>query len=147
MTTRSDIINIARLYIDTPFAHAQRSPGVGLDCAGLIICVGRETGIFPPAFDVPPYSMEPDGHSMIALCDTYMDRVSQTDMRPGDIVVLRRDGHPQHLGIVSDHVNGGLGIIHASNSRSVVPPRVIETRLMFSRAQRFVAAYALRGIQ
>jgi hypothetical protein len=67
-------------------------------------------------------------------------------MQPGDIAVLITDLLPQHLGLLGDYRHGGLSIIHACNARSCVPPRVIETRLMFSRALRFVAAFEFPGI-
>ena len=54
---------------------------------------------------------------------------------------------PQHLGIVGNYWHGDtLSIIHAA---SIVPKgvgRVIETRLMFSQAMRFVAAYQMPGV-
>jgi cell wall-associated NlpC family hydrolase len=144
MTTRFDIVRVARSYVGTPFHHMGRVPGVGMDCSGVLICTGRELGLVPPDFDVPAYTPTPDGHSMIAWCDTHMKRISQEAMQPGDAILLVVDRHPQHLGILGNYSPGGLSIIHAANNAS--PPRVIETRLLLSRTQRFVAAYQLPGI-
>lgn len=147
MVTRADVVRVARSYIGTPFAHAQRSPGIGMDCAGVLVCVARELQLVYPDFDVPAYVPEPDGRSMMAWLGEYMGpRVSEDEMQPGDAVVMVSDQYPQHLGILGDYRYGGLSIVHASNSRTLVPPRVIETRLMFSRRQRFVAAFAFPGI-
>lgn len=142
--TRADIVRVARSYIDTPFHHMGRQPGLGLDCAGVLVCDARDLGLVSPGFDVPAYTPTPDGRSMLQWCDRFMTRVSREDMQPGDAIVLITDKHPQHLGILGDYRHGGLSIIHAANTAT--PPRVIETRLMFSRVQRFVAAYALPGI-
>lgn len=144
MTTRADIVRVARSYIGTPFHHMARVPGVGMDCSGLLLCVGRELGLIAPDFDVPAYTPNPDGHSMVEWCDAYMTRIDQKDMQPGDVILLIVDLHPQHLGIVGDYPHGGFSIIHASNN--VRPPRVIETRLLLSVAQRFVAAYSVPGV-
>jgi len=144
MTTRADIVRVARTYIGTPFHHMARVPGVGMDCSGLLICAGRELHLVPTSFDVPAYTPTPDGHSMIEWCDANMTRITQEAMQPGDAILLNVDLHPQHLGILGDYIHGGLSIIHAANNAK--PPRVIENRLMLSRTQRFVAAYSLPGV-
>lgn len=146
MTTRAEIVRVARTYINTPFAHRGRQPGLGLDCAGVPICVCRELGTVAPDFDVPAYTPTPDGHTMIEWCNANLQRVEQAAMQPGDMVIAIVDKDPQHIGILGDYRHGGLSIIHACNAGSCAPPRVIETRLMFSRALRFVAAFALPGI-
>lgn len=130
----------------TPFHHMGRLPGVGLDCAGILICSARELGLVAPDFDVPSYLPTPDGRSMLKWCKQYMGvKVSKDSIQPGDAIVLITDKDPQHLGILGDNLNGGLSIIHACNASH--PPRVIETRLMFSRILRFVAAYSFPGIE
>ena len=135
-------MRVARSYIDTPWHHAARRPGIGIDCAGVLICAGRELGLVSETFEVPAYVPIPDGVSLLKWCDQYMTRVPFDAMRPGDAIVLVTSDHPQHLAIVGDYRHGmGFSIIHAC-SRSK-PPRVIETRLMFSKIQRFVAAYSL----
>lgn len=145
MVTRSDAIRVARTYLDTPFHHAERKPGIGMDCAGLVICVMRELGLCLPVFDVEQYDARPDGVSMLAQCDKYMTRIARNSMQPGDVIVLITDKFPQHIGLVGDYAHGGLSIIHAANNAT--PPRVIETRLMFSRTCRLVAVYSLPGIE
>lgn len=145
--TRADVVTAARTWIDTPFHHAARSKGIGVDCAGLLVGVARELGLVAPDFDVPPYIPTPDGHTMLEWCREYMREVVRHAMQPGDAIVVITDEHPQHLGILGDYRSGGLSIIHASNSTSTTPQRVIETRLMFSRVQRFVAAFSFPGIE
>ena len=144
MTSRLDIVRVARSYLGTPFAHAQRVPGVGIDCAGLLICVARELGLVAPTFDLPAYDSTPDGKSMLLWCDKVMTRIDRVDLRVGDAMVLITDLRPQHLGIVGDYVHGGFSIIHAA--ATAFPPRVIETRLMFGRSMRLVAGYSFPGM-
>ena len=144
MTTRADVVRVARSYLGTPFHHMGRLPGVGLDCAGVLICASRELGLVAPDYDLPAYTTWPDGHSMLEWATARMSRVQQKDMAPGDAIMLIVDRFPQHLGILGDYLHGGLSLIHAANNAK--PPRVIETRLLLSRTQRFVATFSLPGI-
>lgn len=146
MTEREAIVAEARSYLGTPWVHMGRQPGLAIDCAGVWICVCRARAYLAATFDVPAYTQEPDGQ-LVRLCERYMGaRVPQQSLRPGDGVVIATATDPQHLGIVGDYRHSGLSIIHASNALSVQPGRVIETRLMFSRAMRFVTAYRFPGV-
>lgn len=147
MVTRDDVVRVARSYLGTPFQHRGRTPGQGLDCAGLVICVAKELGLVAPDFDVPPYRMSARGDEMLRWCDRYMQRIEREAMGAADVIVLATERDPQHLGILADYRHGGLSIIHASNSPSVSPQRVIETRLMFARGMQYRAAYRLPGVQ
>ncbi len=146
MTTREAVVAEARSWIGTPWHHAGRVKGVGVDCVGLPVGVLRACGAVAQDFDVPPYVQSPDG-TMIKTCSRYMTQIKRSEMQIGDLIVLASDVVPQHLGIVGDYQHGGMSIIHACNSRSCTPPRVIETRLMFGRTQRFIAAFRLLGVE
>lgn len=141
--TRTDVVQAARGWLDTPFHHQARLKSVGVDCVGLVIGVARELGLIAPDFDVTAYPRMPDGSSLMHLVNMHMRPLPEDeDMQPGDVVVVRFDRDPQHLGILGDYRHGGLSIIHAAAE----PGRVIETRLMFSRSMSFVQAFALPGI-
>jgi len=145
MITKTDIVAAARRMLGTPYHHQARVPQVGLDCAGLLVCVARELGIVAPNFDTPTYALSPDGYSLTDGMGEYMGRVlTQDEMQPGDTVVVRSSCHPQHLGILGNYLHGGLSIIHASNA--AIPARVIETRLLFCKGMRFVTAYEFKGV-
>ena len=143
MTTRADVVAAARAWTDTPFHHQARLKGVGVDCVGLVIGVARELGLIAPNFDVVGYPRVPDGTSLMALAATHMTPIARESMQPGDVVVVSFDRDPQHLGILGDYRHGGLSIIHAAG----LTGRVIETRLMFTAQMKFVAAFALLGIE
>lgn len=134
------IVEAARRCIDTPYHHQARKPGIGLDCVGLVVCTGRDVGALGADFDVHGYSRVPDGFSLMHHLDEQLDTVDRTDMRPGDVICVAFDGYPQHIGVLGDYVHGGMSIIHASSAAG----RVIETRLLFSAAMRFVAAFRYR---
>lgn len=140
---RAAIVAEARGWIGTPFIHQHRVRGVGVDCAGLVICVARAVGIVPPDFDVTGYGMNPDGKSLKAYCDQHLQLLDEP-MNLGDVVLVAwRQGPPQHLGIVVDHPSGLWGMVHAENRAHRA---VVETRLHFGRAMRLVAAYRFPGV-
>lgn len=141
--TRQDVVRAARQLLDTPYHHQGRLRGVGVDCVGLLIGVARDLGLVPSGFDVPPYPRTPDGTSLMHLAELHMQPLQPGEaVQPGHVVVVRFDQEPQHLGVAADYRHGGLSLIH-SVAR---PGRVIETRLMFSRAMAFVAAFQLPGV-
>lgn len=130
----------ARRYLDTPYRHQGRRMGVGIDCVGLLICVARDLGKIAPDWDVTGYARIPDGVQLLRHLDENLDTVSQADMAPGDIVCVAFQDWPQHVGIVGDYAHGGLSIIHAA----IKARRVVEHRLLFARAMRFVSAFRFR---
>ena len=133
-------VRMAREYLGTPYHHQARLKGHGIDCVGLVVCVARELGVLPFDVDVTGYSRIPDGKALMHHLHAHMDAVDQRDMQPGDVICVAFDKWPQHVGILGNYIHGGLSIIHADNQRG----QVIETRLMFSDAMRFVAAFRWR---
>lgn len=145
MTTRAEIVAYARTLVGTPFHHAGRLPGVGVDCAGVLVLAARQCALVSQSFDLPSYTQTPDGKTMLEWCNKFMGaRVDRASLRPGDACVMVIDRYPQHLGIVGNHKRGGLSLIHASNTAN--PPRVVETSLIFTPVQRFVAGYSFPGV-
>jgi NlpC/P60 family putative phage cell wall peptidase len=143
MTTRADIVTAARTWAETPFHHQARLKGVGCDCIGLVIGVARELGLITPEFDIAGYPRVPDGTTLMATAHEHMTEIRREAMQPGDVVVVSFDKDPQHFGILGDYRHGGLSIIHGASN----PGRVIETRLVFSEHMKFVAAFALPGVE
>jgi cell wall-associated NlpC family hydrolase len=143
MTTHSEVVAKAREWLGTPFQHQQRTKGLAVDCAGLLIGVARELQLVEADFDVGGYARQPDGVSLLRSCDQYMTRLQRDQLRPGHVIVVSYDAHPGHIGILGDYAHGGLSMIHAAMKSG----RVIETRLMFSSHMRFAAAYNLLGVE
>lgn len=114
---RDDIITAARTYIGTPFEWHQRLKGCGIDCPGLVICVGREVGVLAPDFDYQNYGNYP--RNVIDLMGTYADVIALADLQPGDMAVFKLRVDPTHIAFLSnfgDH----QGLIHASLKNGVV---------------------------
>ena len=142
MAERNDIVSAARGWLGTPFHHQARLNSVGVDCIGLVIGVARELQLIDPDFDVTGYSRYPDGRALMAMAREKMTPVTLDQMQLGDVVVVGFDKLPQHFGIIGDYRHGGFSIIHAASAYN----KVVEQRLMFSKAMFFVAAFQLPGV-
>lgn len=120
---REKIIEKAREWIGTPYHHHQAKMGIGVDCIGLVVEVGRALGIegsFNPISFIPymGYSRNPNPNRMIKGMEKFLTRVDVPQM--GDIAWIEpRRGLPCHLAIKS----GNNTIIHAC----AVAGRVIES--------------------
>lgn len=106
MGIRDEIVKTAREYLGTPFKHQGRLKGIGIDCAGLVICVAKELGL--TTFDHQAYGHLPHAMMMQNHCDEQMTRIPIEDAKPGDVYLMAFHKEPQHLCIITD-----IGIIHA----------------------------------
>ena len=104
--TGADIIAAARSCLGTPFVHQGRIPGVALDCAGLVIAVAQAVGA--DYCDVQGYSRTPSRQQLERALDDQPCLMRVTDRQPGDVLLMRFAGDPQHLAIYA----GGT-IIHS----------------------------------
>lgn len=139
---------IARSYIGTPYAHQGRRPKTdsdpgGLDCLGLLICVGRQMGYVASDFDVSNYAMKPNKTSIIEGCEEYLVRVSRDEAKPSDVIVVAWDSHPQHFGIMGTYrlAPEHRTIIHAFQREGDKKACVTEHRLTADMMRRIVRVY------
>lgn len=137
------IIACARTFVGVRFAHQGRSPATGLDCLGLLMVSAEAAGIRlqglrPLALDDRQYGTRPDTVHLQAMLEQHLQRVEYPAI--GDVLLLRVDGRPQHLALVSDYpVEGELGMIHAY----AVARRVVEHRLDATWRAQIAQAYRL----
>lgn len=121
------MIAAARAHLGVRFTHQGRHRGEGLDCLGLLLVSAEQVGM---AFD-GVRAMELDDRAYGARPDTArLERKLATVLRPvhepqpGDVLLLRVEGRPQHLALVSDYPQA-LGIIHAyAPARKVIEHRL-----------------------
>lgn len=132
MTTSCDVIACARQFMGVRFTHQGRSVN-GLDCLGLLIMTAQRLGLTfegkaADELDIPHYGVRPDVLMLKHKLDCYLLPVAVAQLREGDLVLLRIDGSPQHLAIISDYpMAGELGMIHAyAPARQVVEHRYDE---------------------
>ncbi|HEY6021545.1 MAG TPA: NlpC/P60 family protein [Candidatus Paceibacterota bacterium] len=133
---RRKFISAARGYIGTPFHHQGRLPGVGLDCAGVIVCAAMECGLVID--DVAGYAMVPSNGLLEQAVIKHCYAIERNDVVSGDILLFRFLREPQHLAIFDDGM-----LIHAYNSVG----RVVENGFDDTWKKRLVGCYRLRGIE
>lgn len=115
MPTKEEIVFQARTWLGVPYKHQGRSRS-GVDCGGLLLCVGEELGmeVVHPA----TYSMSPDPK---LIEEAILSNCTKVDsIQPGDILWFAFAGEPRHVGLATD-----MGVIH-SWAR---PNKVVEHRL------------------
>jgi cell wall-associated NlpC family hydrolase len=134
--TRAEFIAAARSYIGTPFHHQGRLPGVGLDCAGVIVCAAAACGY--SVQDVQGYGRIPSGGLLEQAVLDHCDIIPFESLQTGDIVLFAFRSEPQHLAVYD---NGML--IHAYQDVG----KVVENGLDATWRGRLRGCYALRGIQ
>lgn len=134
--TADEIINAARLALGVPFRHQGRTLR-GLDCAGLVVHVAAHLGV--NYTDHGGYAKTPSNGLLESALDMQpaIERVPVNEMQAGDILVMRFNKEPQHLGIFT-----GENIIHSYS----VTGKVCEHRLDDVWRRRIVRAYRFKGL-
>lgn len=129
MTNACDVIACARQFSGVRFMHQGRSP-TGLDCLGLLIITAQTLGLSfageaVETLDIPTYGARPDTLLLKHKLDTHLMPIARDEIRAADVVVLKVDGLPQHLALMTDYpMPGELGMIHAyAPARQVVEHR------------------------
>jgi cell wall-associated NlpC family hydrolase len=136
---REQILEAARACIGTPFHHQGRLPGVGLDCVGLVVHVGKLRGL--TGADYTAYPRNPNGQLVPQLQAAGYVPIQLEARRPGDLLlfwITPRAKRPQHLGIVSDY-----GLIHTDAHAG----RVVEVRYAGEWIERTCGAYRFPGLE
>jgi cell wall-associated NlpC family hydrolase len=108
---RAGFIAAARTYLNVPFRHHGRSRA-RLDCIGLVILALADVGAV--ASDRRAYGRDPLNDGLrAAVVEQIGDPIPLSDIRPGDVLMIKWHEEPNHIAIVTDYPLGGLAIIHA----------------------------------
>lgn len=129
------IVEEARTWIDTPFRHQGRLRGVGSDCVGVILGVGKALGLLD--FQLSNYGRLPDGMLMHRIMCEHLDKVSIESMQFGDIILFKFDSDPQHVGFYTD-----VGILHSYADVK----KCVETSLDDVWKSRIVDVFRFKGV-
>jgi NlpC/P60 family putative phage cell wall peptidase len=119
----TDIMEVARGWIGTPYRHQASAKGAGCDCLGLLRGVWRELRGEEPE-GLPPYTADwSEATGAETLRDAlarHLTPVARDDVMPGDVALFRmaRNSPAKHCGIVASQ-GGHLTLIHACQNRSV----------------------------
>lgn len=133
MTSALEVLLEAKTWINTPYVHQARLKGVGVDCLGVIIGVGKNLAL-TQYDDCNDYGMIPLGNKMKKMLEDHPDLISiePSKKQIGDIGLFTFSRFPQHLGIISD-----VGVIHSSQEMK----RCLETQLSANSDMRLIAIY------
>ena len=136
----TDIAELARTWIGTPYVHQASAKGAGTDCLGLLRGIWRAVyGSEPCA--IPPYSMDWSEagarEDLMQAADTWLIRKAAQDAARGDVLLfrMRAGAVAKHLGIVGQ-IGAKPTFIHAYSGHSV-----IESPLSDPWARKIAARY------
>lgn len=126
MTQQEQIVAHARSMLGMRWEHQARGEDGKTDCAGLVLSTAKAQGFLD--WEIPAdYAREAPPEAMAAICRKYLIEIPVSELRPGDMVVLR---YPttNHIGIIGDYpyAPGHVSLIHA---QATEPRCVVENRL------------------
>lgn len=124
-------VTAARAYLGVKFRHRGRGPH-GLDCSGLVVRAYADAGV--EVHDYRLYGPEPFRDGLVHHCTLAFGEpikiapVTSGDLQDGDVVLMRYDVEPHHMGLVAAVEYAGqpaFNIVHAEGHAG----RVLEQRL------------------
>ena len=119
--TRPAWIREVREWVGTPFRWQGRIKQDGTDCWGLIVGAGHNCGYFPEGWDVRVYSRRTDLVAMgNEVLPRFFDKVAPSEIQAGDIVTWHRGAGIMHMGVLYDHCDSGLGLVHSEDWQRIV---------------------------
>jgi hypothetical protein len=130
---RALIVAKAREYIGSPFHPQGRVKGLGIDCVGIVLCVGEDLGLKYKdgtpihRFDYCDYALFPVLDKLQTESEKMFIRKDISAIAPGDILTMRPPFLVHHMAIVS-RLQQGLGIIHAYGSLGKVVENLLDPR-------------------
>lgn len=118
MVNRTEIVEAARKYKGTKFKKLGRSKA-GMDCVGLLVMAGRDVGLTIEDMDDYDFSLKSSIFQNHIMKQSYP--ADKTDLKPGQIVMLRDSIYPFHSGIIGqDKRTNQLTVINANMKRRMV---------------------------
>lgn len=140
MRNRDDIVAEARGWLGVPWKHQGRTRR-GIDCAGLVILVGKALGVVD--YDTTNYQRRTHSHDFLKHFRKNMKQKPITEAVPGDVILFRDKQFPCHSSIVAE-IGGAMTIIHAHALRR----KVIEERMDQGQwLERRVACFEYIGVE
>ena len=132
------VVAIARQYINTPYHHQARVPGVGIDCVGVLVCVAREIGVIGPTVDYTGYARNAKDDTLLQILDSHLERLPDpAHAQAGDVLVFQIGKWPHHVAIKT----GADTLIHSYAGVG----RVVETQIGDEWKRRVIAAHRIPG--
>lgn len=119
MNIRAQIVEVAKTFQGAKWVHQGRSR-TRMDCAGLLVNVGKVLGLLPIDFkDYTNYQRQPDGFRFKQMFDKYAEPITFNQVQDGDIAIFGEGLYGYHCGILF-YENNTLYIIHSYYERGKV---------------------------
>ncbi|TDX65145.1 NlpC/P60 family putative phage cell wall peptidase [Methylosinus sp. sav-2] len=140
---RARVLEIARVWLGTPYHHQAAVRGAGCDCLGLVRGVWRDLYEAEPETP-PPYSPDWGEYGeveyLLDAAKRHMEPIAIAAAREGDVLAFRMRDRcmAKHLAIKS----GDWTMIHAQSD-----DRVREVALSPYWRRHIVAAFAFPGVE
>lgn len=141
--TRKEVVHTARAYLGLPFVHQGRSKQTGVDCVGLLVCMGQDFG-YPDLQDAEAYRRIPSANVIRSILSVNCDEIPMEEAREGDIYLMRLGGRkPRHASVLCFDQRYGDEpcIIHATKDGVR-----LEAKRRFPD-HWYVAAFRIRGVK
>lgn len=102
------IIAHARETLGTNFQHQARVPGIGIDCAGVLVHILKSLDL--PHVDERGYPRTPYKGLIRSILESQpsLQKIPKAEMSAGDVLLMKFAREPQHVAILA-----GDTIIHA----------------------------------
>lgn len=133
--TRDMFVAELRTWLGTPFKMQGRLKGVGVDCAGLLICTAQALGL--TEFDMTEYK-RPRFNMLREGCDANMDRITLPEADAADVLLFRWGSHTTHLMVMTSKTS----VVHALATVG----RVVEGKLDDRVMPYLDGVYHIRGV-
>jgi cell wall-associated NlpC family hydrolase len=144
MTIREKIVAEAETWLGTPFHHAARVKGAGVDCINLLAAVYSSVGLIEPVeLDYYPidWHMHRDEPRFLAGLADYCGPLPAGETpKPGDIAMFQYGRHAAHGAIV---INWPL-VVHAWSDVGRVTMTEADRGPL---GKRLAGIYRVRGIE
>lgn len=115
----------ARHFLGCPFEHQGRAVW-GMDCAGLLVVTELALGrVLSETYQ--GYGRTPHAGRLRAAVAANFTPVTRAP-EPGDVVLMRLQREPQHVGIVGDYGHGELSLIHSYSGVGQVVETILDDR-------------------
>lgn len=127
----------ARMFLGVPFRHQGRDLTIGIDCIGFLVWWGTALGMGFVAHDRTDYGIDPSG----GLLERYLEvafgkPIAKGDMRAGDVPAIDYKGVIRHVGVVANHPQGGLSLVHTNQEAGKVTEARIDGKWLDRRIRR-----------
>jgi NlpC/P60 family putative phage cell wall peptidase len=118
---RAAVVQEAESWIGTPFHHAARVKGAGVDCLMLLAEVYQHAGVvapIEPPFYVPDWHLHRDAERYLEGLTRYAREIAAPPF-PGDIALFRFGRTFSHGAIVTEwprliHAYWNIGVVHGN---------------------------------